>query len=210
MNKQIKKKLIIILIICILAMIPLIFILKMSYGVYLKDRALDKTYGSHMGKTELEAAQESIKDLEKAKKFYKTNQLIYFNQAKMYVLINDYKKAIKTIEDFIEIDSDKDKAYSMLGILNELEGNKEKARSHYLKYKNLRNKKYQIENLNNQELKGLRIEEAMDYFFLQDTLSFKLKTNELIDLYPNDDYLNGLYDNFKKVDRLEILKEMLQ
>ncbi|MGZ2372083.1 hypothetical protein ACXR6G_20130, partial [Ancylomarina sp. YFZ004] len=209
MNKQVKKKLRIILIIFIISMIPLGVFLKMSYGIYLNDRALKKYYGAHLGKTEIEAAQESIKDFESAKKYYRTNYLIYYNQAKIYAQINQYDKAIETIEDLIEIDSKKIKAHAIAGMLNELNGNNEEAKKYYIKYRILRIEKYPIEKLNDQELKGLRIEEAMDYFFLQDTLSFRLKTDELKKLYPNDDYVIGMYEQFEKVDRLDCLRKMV-
>lgn len=210
MDKQTKKKLRLVLIMFIIIMIPSSVLLKISYGTYLNDRAIHNHYhGGNIGMTEYESAQKSIKDLEKAKKFYKTNYIIYYNQAKIYAQIDQYEKAIETINDLIEIDAEKIKAHRFVGIYNELAGNKEKAIDHFLKYKNLRTIKYPVEKLNNIELKGLRIEEAMDFFFLDDTLSFRKKTDELKKLYPDDYFINGLEKQFKKGDRLELLRQII-
>ena len=84
MDTTTKKKLKIVLIAFIILLIPLGYVMKIMYGMYLNDKALEIYWGSHVGMTDKEAAKQANSEFDKAKRFYKKNKAIYINQARLY------------------------------------------------------------------------------------------------------------------------------
>ena len=77
-------------IIFLVILIPLGFLLKIFYGIHLNDKAVNIYWGEHIGFSEAEAASLAVSQFDKAKKYYKWNYLIYYNQARLYGQIQQY------------------------------------------------------------------------------------------------------------------------
>jgi tetratricopeptide (TPR) repeat protein len=185
MENETKNKLKVVLVAFIILMIPFGFILKIMHGIYLNDKAMDNYYGAHIGYSDIEAAKQSISDLEKAKKFYRSNYVIYYNQAILYGHLKQYDKAVEIFENLNEIKPDYIEGYLYQGMFQELNDENERANRSYLKYNKLRSKRYKKEKLTTLELKNFKIAELLDYYFLKDTISFTEKLIELEEKYQS-------------------------
>ena len=209
MDTTTKKKLKIVLIAFIIILIPLGYGMKIMYGMYLYDRALDTYWGSHIGMSDDEAAREAITQFDKAKKFYKRNKVIYINQARLFGHINQYDKAIKTIEEYLEIKPNFAYGHLMLGVFNELQNETEKSHECYLEFISLQAENYSEKKLDSQELKNMKVQKLIDYYLLNDTVSFKSTLIELEKEYPDDLSINGVKNWFKSENRKEIILEYI-
>ena len=209
MDTTTKKKLKIVLIVFIILLIPLGYVMKIMYGMYLNDKALGIYWGSHVGMTDKEAANQANSEFDNAKRFYKKNKAIYINQARLYGSLKQYDKAIKTIEEYIEIKPDFAYGHLMLGVFSELQNETEKAHDCYLKFISLQAENYAEKKLNSQELKNMKVQKLIDYYLLNDTISFKLTLTELEKEYPDDSSINSVKQWFESENRTEIILEYI-
>ncbi|MBI9055465.1 MAG: hypothetical protein JEY96_16705 [Bacteroidales bacterium] len=205
MDTTTRKKLKIVLIAFLILLIPLGFAMKILYGIHLNDKALNTYWGAHIGISDKEAASQAISEFDKAKKFNKRNPIIYINQARLYGTLHQYDKAIKTIEEYIEIKPNFAYGYLMLGVFHEQENETKRAQDYYLRYRSLKTEKYSKRTLDKEELKTVEFEELMDFYLLNDTVSFKKRLIDLETKYPNDWMINGVKLQQESESRKEII-----
>lgn len=205
MDTTTKKKLKIVLIAFLIILIPLGYVIKLMCGIHLNDRALDIYWGPHIGISDKEAAKLANSEFDKAKRFYKRNKVIYINQARLYGNLKQFDKAIKTVEEYIEIKPNFTYGYLMLGVFNELQNETVKAQECYLKYISIKTENFSVKQLDSQELKNMKVEKLMDYYLLNDTVSFKTILSELEKEYPDDLLVSGVKKQFESESRKEII-----
>ena len=97
----------------------------------------------------------------------------------------------------------------MLGVFSELQNENTRAHDCYLKFISLQAENYSEKELDSQELKNMKVQKLIDYFLLNDTVSFKSTLIELEKEYPDDISVNGVKEWFESENRKEIILEYI-
>ncbi|MFC0875023.1 hypothetical protein ACE01N_00430 [Saccharicrinis sp. FJH2] len=208
MNKELKKNLKFIGITVLILLYPSYYLFKYAYSDYLNDRALNIVYGAHKGVNETEAKEKAIELLEKAKSYRKKHYIFYYNQAKLYLELQNFPKAETTLGELIQIRPDDDKGYLYYGVALELNHKPDSARQLYMEYRNRVDREYRDTKPENQNPDRYRAYRLVLDFLLNDDVAFRKDLNLLQTEYPDFD-TGEILEKLEKESRKEFLLERL-
>ncbi|MFB6319947.1 tetratricopeptide repeat protein [Saccharicrinis sp. FJH54] len=208
MNTDLKKNLKFIGITVLILLYPSYMLFKYAYSDYLNDRALNIVYGAHQGVNDVEAKEKAIELLEKAKSYRRKHYIYFYNQAKLYLELQNFAKAETTLGDLIRIRPDDIKGYLYYGVALELNHKPDSARQLYLEYRNRVDREFQDtkpENKNPEQYRTYRL--TLD-LLLRDETSF----NKDLQYLQIEDPGFIVADNLNELrtgDRSDFLLQML-
>ncbi|MFB6343212.1 hypothetical protein ACE1ET_15910 [Saccharicrinis sp. FJH62] len=208
MNKELKKNLKFIGITVLILLYPSYYLFKYAYSDYLNDRALNIVYGAHKGVNDTEAKEKAIELLEKAKSYRKKHYIFYYNQAKLYLELQNFPKAETTLGELIQIRPDDDKGYLYYGVALELNHKPDSARQLYAEYRNRVDREYRDTKPENQNPEQYRTYRLTLDLLLRDETSF----NKDLQYLQNEDPGFVMADDLNELhatDRSDFLLQML-
>lgn len=208
MNTEIKKNLKFIGITVLILLYPSYYLFKYAYSDYLNDRALNIVYGAHQGVNETEAKERAIDLLEKAKSYRKKHYIFYYNQAKLYLELQNYQKAETTLAELVRLRPDDDKGYLYYGIALELNHKPDSARQLYTEYRQRVDQEYMDTKQENKNPEGYRAYRLVLDFLLNDVVTFRKDLNVLQTEFPEYD-TGEILEKLKQENRKEFLLEHL-
>lgn len=201
MEQSLKKKIRFVIIAFCILLIPLGFLLKYSYGVSLNDSAMNLFWQRNYG--DRKAGIESIKMLERAKKFCGRNKIVYINQSRIQSILGDNSSAIKTIGELLEFQPKNIYAIRLQGFYYELNGEMTKAIENYKKVQKLT-----IENNSGYEEFDLSL--LITNLLLNDTTGLSNKLRELKVKFNDDSLKRKVVESLINFDRKEFIEQQIQ
>lgn len=201
MEQSLKKKLRFVIIAFCILLIPSGFLLKHLYGVSLNDSAVDLFWQKNY--CDREAGMESIKMLERAKKFCGRNKFVYINQSRIQSILGDNKSAIKSIGELLDFQPENIYAIRLQGFYYELDGQMTKAIENYKKVKKLT-----IEN--NSEHEDFKLSLLIANLLLSDTTGLSNEIKELKVKYNDDQMREMIIESLTNFDRRKFIKQQIQ
>jgi tetratricopeptide (TPR) repeat protein len=195
MEIKIKKKIRVILIAFLILMIPGFFLLKWFYAVDIHDRVMENIIIK--GQDDSLQIYNGIKQLDRAKSLTRSNYLIYFDQARLYCMIKDYKSALHSINEYILVKPKSKRLIYQKALILDISGHTDSAITLYkIVYRD-------IKKFKNKEDSAIRMTNFV-YLIYGRNSAIKILDN-LKAKYPNDDMISSMFNFYDKLTRKELV-----
>lgn len=188
MDTQIKKKLKIVLIAFAILIIPLGYLIAISFSIKIHNVALEKAMVRYPD--DKSVIKESINEIDKAIRIYPWNYLFHMSKAELQIELNDCRGALISAKKATDLKKQYAEGIEYIGMIYEFLNQPDSAKNYYLKA--IDKYKKRLENKSNNNM--VNIEIALLYSFLRDSV----KSNHYLKCASNDTdiYSKLMYDRY--------------